>query len=232
MRLKTDDIEDFNFDIFNTVYPLPLHDAGSKTREQILLMATIFFAKKGYASVSMRDLAKVMGMQQSSLYNHFANKEALWREVLEHARTLYMLYFDQLDKALEGADTFEAVLEVIFHEPKRLANVFTCYAFCMIQSEQLHDEIAGGIFIETFLCYGIDFLKDRFDVCVARGLAPAFDTRTVATIIMHSVFGGLQVGIHTLLGHVYMEPYRTPRMFADLQRFILRAVKAHGAIAP
>lgn len=223
-----DEMDSYNFDIFSTVYPLPLYESGSKTKEQILLIATIYFAKEGYASVSMRDIAKVMGMQQSSLYNHFSNKEALWREVLEHSRTLYMLYFDHLDEALAQAGTFEAVLGTIFHEPKRLANIFTGYAFSLIQSEQFHDEVAGRVFVETFLAYSIDFIAKWFDGCVEKGLVRAFDTRMVATLVMHTILGGLQVSLHKWLGHTYMEPYQPPEMFADLQRFILWAVEGNA----
>lgn len=222
-----DNIEDFKFDIFSNIYSLPLHEAGSKTKEQILLIATIYFAKEGYSSVSMRDIAKVMGMQQSSLYNHFESKEALWREVLEHARTLYMLYFDHLEKALGEAETFEEALETIFYEPKRLVNVFTSYAFSMIQAEQFHDDVAGRIFTETFMTYSIDFIQGWFDTCVKKKLVDPFDTRMVATIIMHAILIGLQVNVHKWLGHSYREPYDSPAMFADLQRFILWAVASN-----
>lgn len=215
---------DYEYTIFSNSYSLPLSDSSNKTKEQILLIATVSFAKYGYASVSMRDLAKVMGIQQSSLYNHFASKEALWKEVLEHASSMYMLYFNHLNEVIEKAGSFEEVLEAIFYEPKRLVNVFSSYAFCMIQAEQFRDERAGAIFEETFLGYSIDFIQGWFEQCVAKGMVQPFDTKTVACVVMHSVLIGLDVQVHRHLNHPYSPPYDARKMFSDLQRFILQAV--------
>lgn len=222
----------YDYSLFDNSYPLPIYESANKTKEQILLIATIYFAKDGYASVSMRDIAKVMGVQQSSLYNHFESKEMLWKAVLEHAKSLYLLYFNHLDSVLATAESFEAVLETIFHEPKRLVNVFTSYAFSLIHSEQFHDETAGKIFEETFLTYSIDFLQGWFDKCISRGLAREFDTKTVATIVMHSVLMGIEVSVHRQLKHTHMLPYDPGVMFADLQRFILNSVTPPASQPP
>ena len=221
------DVYEYDYNIFSQNYPLPLVEGINKTKEQILLIATLYFAKNGYGSVSMRDIAKVMGIQPSSLYNHFESKEALWKEVLSHASHLYMLYFQHLDSALAEADTFEDVLEVIFYEPKRLVNVFTCYAFSMIQAEQFRDKYAGEIFEEVFLAYSIDFIKGWFEKCIAKNMVPTFDTQTVATIIMHSILIGLEVNVHERLKASHMKPYDPATMFAELQQFILWAVKTN-----
>lgn len=221
-----DEIAGYNFNVFDSKYSLPLTadaDEEAGTKERILLIATIAFAKNGYSSVSMRDIARIMGIQPSSLYNHFDGKEALWKAVLMHANNLYTLYFNHLDEVLTAAASFEEVLETIFTEPKRLTNVFTCYAFCLIQSEQFHDRLSGKIFEETFLTYSIDFMRDWFDKCIARGLVAQFDTQTVATLIMHTVLVGLEVEVHRMLGHSHGSPYDPRKMFTDVQRFILWA---------
>jgi len=207
------------FNILGAQYPLPLTEAGSKTKEQILVEGTVLFAKKGYAAVSMRDLADAIGIKPASLYNHFESKEALWEAVLEQAYDLYTLYFRQLGEAIDQADTFQEVLELIFLEPKKWANEFTCYAFSVVQSEQFRDERASRIFNETFLNFSIDFISARFDRCVELGLAPKFDTRTIAAIIMHSVLVGINIKVHELMGRPL--PYDHYRMMGELQQFIL-----------
>ncbi len=55
------------------------------TRERILLTAIGLFADCGYAGVSMRDIATAVGISPPALYNHFANKEALYREAVSTA---------------------------------------------------------------------------------------------------------------------------------------------------
>lgn len=219
-------MRNYSYHIFSSDYSLPLNEKVAGTREQILLMATIAFAKHGYASVSMRDIAKALGCQPSSIYNYFESKEGLWKEVVDHAASLYRLYFSHVNGSITAAVSFEEVLEAIFHEPKRLANAFTCYAFTMVQTEQFHDRHAGMAFEESFLCYGVDFLDDWFGKCVDRAMVPPFDTRTVAVIVMHSIFMGLPVEMHRQLGNPFPVPYEPRKMFADLQRFILGAVGA------
>ncbi len=54
-------------------------DKGSKTKDKILKTALKLFATKGYKSTTVRDIAGVMNMKQSALYNHFKNKD----EILE-----------------------------------------------------------------------------------------------------------------------------------------------------
>jgi AcrR family transcriptional regulator len=53
------------------------------TRRTILQAAAALFREKGYAAVSLRDIATAVGMKAGSLYYHFANKEALVWEILE-----------------------------------------------------------------------------------------------------------------------------------------------------
>lgn len=218
---------EYDYTIFESNYSLPVTENTSETKEQILLIATLSFAKYGYASVSMRDLAKVMGLNQSSIYNHFESKEALWQAVNDHAGQLYLLYFDHLNEIFAKSTSFEQVLDAVFFEPKRLLNVFTSYAFIMVQTEQFRDPCAGKLFQETYMTYAIECLKTCFDKCVEQGMVDDFDTRTVATIIMHSVHMGIQVEVHHQLNHLYVFPYEPRKMFHDLHRFILRSVAGH-----
>ncbi len=220
---------EFNYEIFDNNYSLPLTQDSSGTKEQILLIATLSFAKHGYAAVSMRDLAKIMGINQSSIYNHFESKEALWKEVIQHAGRLYTLYFEHLNEEVSKATTFAEVLELIFHEPKRMLNTFTSYAFSMIQTEQFRDPHAGELFEEVFMKYAIECLKDWFDKCIEKGMVAQFETLTVSSIIMHSVLMGLQVEIHSLLNHSYRRPYEPRKMLQDVQNFIYSSVTATKA---
>jgi len=52
---------------------------GNKTKAKILKTALKLFSTKGYKATTVRDIAGVMGVKQSALYNHFKNKD----EILE-----------------------------------------------------------------------------------------------------------------------------------------------------
>ncbi|BBZ26109.1 hypothetical protein MMAD_04040 [Mycolicibacterium madagascariense] len=56
-------------------------DPGSP-RARIINAATKLFSEKGYARTTMSDIARASGLQQSSLYYWFRNKEGLLQETL------------------------------------------------------------------------------------------------------------------------------------------------------
>ena len=57
--------------------------AAPPTRAVILDTAERLFAARGVDGVAVRDLAAEMGITASSLYNHFASKQALYDAVIE-----------------------------------------------------------------------------------------------------------------------------------------------------
>ncbi|AWL99555.1 TetR/AcrR family transcriptional regulator [Bradyrhizobium amphicarpaeae] len=59
--------------------------AAPTTRERILTEALNLFAQSGYGGASMRELARRVGIRESSLYNHFAGKAAILEAIVsEH----------------------------------------------------------------------------------------------------------------------------------------------------
>ena len=52
------------------------------TRQAILHAAAGLFRQRGYAAVSLRDIAEAVGMKTGSLYYHFSSKESLVEEIL------------------------------------------------------------------------------------------------------------------------------------------------------
>ena len=52
------------------------------TRERILSEALQLFAESGYGGASMRELARRVGVRESSLYNHFAGKAAILEAIV------------------------------------------------------------------------------------------------------------------------------------------------------
>jgi TetR/AcrR family transcriptional regulator, cholesterol catabolism regulator len=58
----------------------------SEARARILDAAESLFMKKGYSSVTLRDIAVPLGLNHSSLYHHFpGGKEQLFAEVMERS---------------------------------------------------------------------------------------------------------------------------------------------------
>lgn len=60
-----------------------------QTRERILEAAQALFVEKGFAAVSMREIAARSGVTKSLIHHHFGSKEALWELVKEQAFAAY-----------------------------------------------------------------------------------------------------------------------------------------------
>ena len=58
-------------------------------RDKVLAAAVQLFAEYGYHAATMRDIARIAGIQAASIYYHYASKQALLVEVMEtHMRQL------------------------------------------------------------------------------------------------------------------------------------------------
>lgn len=51
-------------------------------KQEIIYAAAILFKEKGYSAVTMRDLAKAMGIKAASLYNHIQSKQEILSTII------------------------------------------------------------------------------------------------------------------------------------------------------
>lgn len=72
------------------------------TRERILAEALKLFSVKGYDPVSVRDIAYAVGIKESSLYNHFKNKQDIFNSIINEYSHRWESIFHQIE--LTGDD--------------------------------------------------------------------------------------------------------------------------------
>lgn len=65
------------------------------TKEKILLEALNLFSIKGYDAVSVRDISSAVGIKESSLYNHFKNKQDIFDSIISEYSTRGNEFFEQ-----------------------------------------------------------------------------------------------------------------------------------------
>ena len=68
-------------------------------RTEILEKAAILFHKKGYSASSMRDIAKAMGMESASLYNHIKSKQEILQAILLPLAHRYTKGVEEISKS-------------------------------------------------------------------------------------------------------------------------------------
>ncbi len=99
------------------------------TRRLILEAAAGLFRQKGYAAVSLRDIAEAVGMKTGSLYYHFDSKESLVEEILtlgtQGALAASRAAVDALGPGADPVDKLQAVLSAhtqFLHEEANFAS--------------------------------------------------------------------------------------------------------------
>lgn len=79
---------------------LAMATAPISTKQNIRQTAQRLFRERGYASIGMRELAKEVGIEAPSIYNHYKGKDDILREICFDMA-------DQFFKALESANAEE-----------------------------------------------------------------------------------------------------------------------------
>lgn len=204
-------------------YPLVDISEVDNTKDRILLAAVELFAERGYAAVSVRDIAKAVDIKPASLYNHFEGKEALFDAIIETIKNVYLDFYDRIAVRIEAATSFEDVLECLFSELKEVYHMFIYYGVALLTSEQFRNEKARHAFNDIYMKIGIDHAIRRFDECVQKGWVEPFDTRALATLFMNSILAGSLARAQEGMGRETV--YDATEMFTDLQRLMLGAVR-------
>jgi AcrR family transcriptional regulator len=160
-------------------------------RETALNGALQVFCTKGFTATSLDDLAAATGMNRPSLYNAFGDKEALYRETLEHfisglrdAIGRHVAAEPDLQKALQGF--YKGALQEYFSmRPAR-----GCFAFTTAPVEALtHPEFQRDI--KALVDELDELLTQKFAAAKADGSYPNIvDPKSSAKIaqgVLHSL---------------------------------------------
>ncbi|HEU0003866.1 MAG TPA: TetR/AcrR family transcriptional regulator [Ktedonobacteraceae bacterium] len=112
-------------------------------REKILAAAVQLFAQYGYHAATMRDIARISGIQAASIYYHYASKQALLVEIMDtHMRDLIA----NLQRIMQEATPVEQRLHEAIANHIRLHTTYKA-EFFIIDTEirALEDEHRGAI---------------------------------------------------------------------------------------
>lgn len=166
------------------------------TKEKILWEALELFSVRGYGAVSVRDIAAAVGIRESSLYNHFPNKCAIFDAIVDicwakaeeyyHAHNLPfssdedMSVFERSGPELEGA-----VLEVFrfFFEDEWNTRFRRLLTIC-----QFADQRSGELYRRLYCQYPVDVQEAIFAKLMEKGIFRPGDPRVLAEQFYGGVF--------------------------------------------
>ncbi len=115
------------------------------TRELILQQALTLFAEKGYAALSMRDLASAVGIRVSSIYHHFSSKQEIFDALIQRANdmkdSLQTVFINAFSKT-ETVEQEAFVQAGVFFLTGYLQNPQIAPLLKVLECERLHNEKA------------------------------------------------------------------------------------------
>lgn len=87
------------------------------TRDKIIYESLNLFSKKGFDAISVRDIAKAVGIRASSIYNHFKNKQ----DILD---TIIIQYSNYITKFFENIIKNYDINEIVMNKIKWISNEY------------------------------------------------------------------------------------------------------------
>ena len=81
--------------------------AAPTTKEKLFYTALSLFAQKGYSNVGIRELTRTVHIKESSFYNHYPSKEALFEDIIDffdHASRKVIMTQDEIHYFIQAGD--------------------------------------------------------------------------------------------------------------------------------
>lgn len=154
------------------------------TKELILMKALDLFSTYGYDSVSVRDISGAVGIKESSLYNHYKNKQDIFDSIIkEHsgrgAEIFRKMEITGEDKKFEvDRRTIEMYKQMSNEQFKIISAKIFDYYFVdevnvklrkMLTIEQYRNSELGGIYRRLSFDDALDFQSRLFAALIEAG---------------------------------------------------------------
>lgn len=159
--------------------------ARPPTRERILVAALDLFAAQGYAGASIRQLARAVGIRESSIYNHFSGKDEIFAALIDShgpassADRLRSPQFQALRSDPSGFCRLYADRLLVQWSDQREQRFQE-----IIAAERNRLPSARKRYFDTLFSDEAGLVADYFREFTLRGLVKALDARETARLFM------------------------------------------------
>lgn len=176
---------------------LPGFECDSDTHNRIVDTATRLFALKGFKAVTLKDIAKAVGIKIASIYYYYKDKDALIDKILSRFEEVYTAYHNWYFELNENAESLEEVLDNLFapgfmgiHSPVARLGM------AIVLKEQHNHEYARQCAFKHIYQDTVQNIKASFDRLIEKKVIPPSDTTTLSTLFMYSIIAGNEIYIH------------------------------------
>lgn len=152
---------------------------NENTAQKILDAALGLFAKKGYDSVSVDEIAKAVGIKAPSIYNHFGSKQELFDAIVETTAERYAHDTDKLDFCAEGKakdlSQVKKISEQALYEKVKQIFEYSLHDQWisdfrkMMTIEQFRSDSFGELYTKRFIDRLLDYHSAIFSSLISAG---------------------------------------------------------------
>ncbi|MDD9149943.1 MULTISPECIES: TetR/AcrR family transcriptional regulator [unclassified Sporolactobacillus] len=154
------------------------------TKQDIFDCALALFSKSGYNGVSMRDIAGKVGIKGSSIYNHYAGKEAIMDDICQAFVRTLAVSRPPLEKVAESIDKTNAAdvfKSLIVAYGRRINEQWTQMAR-LVFSEHFYNQKAGDIFVREILENNVSYYVSVLAEMERKGKIKKIDKPFIAAL--------------------------------------------------
>jgi AcrR family transcriptional regulator len=152
------------------------------TKEKIFDSSIELFSQKGYDAVSMREIAREVGIRESSIYNHFKNKEAILDFIIDYFMSEITesseLPIDNEKLMEQGPEMFFEVGGKAFIE--RMSSTKNEKIWRIIAIEIFHNQKIRNFFRKELLEKPLKGWENIFTLMIEKKLIKPYNPRTLA----------------------------------------------------
>ncbi len=168
------------------------------TKEKILECAITLFSERGYVAVSVRDIARAVGVRESALYKHFQNKQAILDEIVMLAKEKMDAFYGDLYRKYEQEDEWGDMVPVIekkdfesicmelflFMQNDKIVSAFGK----ILVMEQYHNEELARMFHNLWIDRPVEYISHALSVMITNRELIKMDSYVLAMEFYSPIF--------------------------------------------
>lgn len=167
------------------------------TKEKIINESLTLFSTKGFNAISVRDIAKAVGIKASSLYNHFKNKQDIFDTIVgiysEYISNFFSNIIMETDKNGIMLDKIKCTDDQFFIKSLDI------FKFCLqdeymvkfrklLTIEQFNNSKIANLYSKLFIDDVLNFQSKIFECLMASNILIKKDPHTLALQFYSPVF--------------------------------------------
>lgn len=164
--------------------------SGISTKEKIFDASIDLFSQRGYNGVSIREIAREVGIRESSIYNHYGSKDSIMDNIFQYFKEELIKMRPPEVRNLENLDKITP--EIFRQRAHRTLNLLNNpkmeKIFKIISNEQFRDERAKKIVLEYMIHEPYSFSKKVLEIMVSKGITDKVDPKVKAMEFQYPIY--------------------------------------------